>query len=119
MLSLSQAFEDKWKAKRASAKRSARGSMEGEPPKKAAQGPHPEEDVRNRGFDRGLQPEKVIGATDSSGELVRSGNNVIQGRGKETILTYTTMRCLTYFSVQSSDTRQTIAKAVMPVHHPH
>ena len=79
MLSLSQAFEDKWKAKRASAKRSARGSMEGEPPKKAAQGPHPEEDVRTRGFDRGLQPEKVIGATDSSGELVSSGNNVIQG----------------------------------------
>ena len=74
-----QAFEDKWKAKRASAKRSARGSMEGEPPKKAAQGPHPEEDVRTRGFDRGLQPEKVIGATDSSGELVSSGNNVIQG----------------------------------------
>ena len=77
MLPLSQAFEDKWKAKRASAKKSARGSMEGEPPAKAPRGPHPEEDVRVRGFDRGLQPEKIIGATDTSGELVRSGNNDI------------------------------------------
>ena len=48
-------------------KRSGRGSVEGEPGPKA---PHPEEDVRTRGFDRGLQPEKIIGATDSSGELV-------------------------------------------------
>ena len=62
----SQAFEDKLKAKKG-VKRSGRGSVEGEPASKA---PHPEEDVRTRGFDRGLQPEKIIGATDSSGELV-------------------------------------------------
>lgn len=29
-----------------------------------------EDDSKPRGFDRGLQPEKIIGATDSSGELM-------------------------------------------------
>merc|ERR1712133_135036 len=29
-----------------------------------------EEDSRARGFDRGLQAERIIGATDSSGELM-------------------------------------------------
>lgn len=63
---LLKAFEDKLKAKKG-VKRSGRGSVEGEPAPKA---PHPEEDVRTRGFDRGLQPEKIVGATDSSGELM-------------------------------------------------
>ncbi len=35
----------------------------------SSSGLHPEEDNRTRGFDRGLQPERIIGATDSSGEL--------------------------------------------------
>lgn len=32
--------------------------------------PHPVEDNRVRGFDRGLQAERIIGATDSTGELL-------------------------------------------------
>merc|ERR1711994_556943 len=36
----------------------------------AAKKPHPGEDGRIRGFDRGLQAERIIGATDSSGELM-------------------------------------------------
>jgi chromobox protein 1 len=36
----------------------------------AAKMKHPDEDARPRGFERGLQPERIIGATDSSGELM-------------------------------------------------
>ena len=38
-----------------------------QPPKKPA---HPGEENRVRGFDRGLQAEKIIGATDAAGELM-------------------------------------------------
>ena len=43
-----------------------------------------EEDNKPRGFDRGLQPERIIGATDSSGKgrgMVREGWRG-QGKGK-------------------------------------
>ena len=31
---------------------------------------HPEEIAKSRGFDRGLQADKIIGATDTGGELM-------------------------------------------------
>ena len=43
-------------------------AVEKEEPKKKAK-KSVEEDGRPRGFDRGLDPEKIIGATDSSGEV--------------------------------------------------
>ncbi|XP_059082270.1 chromobox protein homolog 1-like [Tigriopus californicus] len=72
---LIKAFEDKLKAKKDGAKKrksessggAAGGSTSGAstPTKR-----HPEEGVKPRGFDRGLQAERIIGATDSSGELM-------------------------------------------------
>merc|ERR1711997_205386 len=61
-------FEDKLKAKKESkGKKKSGGDGEGGERKADA---HPEEDARPRGFDRGLQAERIIGATDSSGELM-------------------------------------------------
>merc|ERR1712228_17920 len=58
-----KAFEDSFKER----KRKSEGGPSG-PAKKPKT--HPEEDARVRGFDRGLQAERIIGATDSSGELM-------------------------------------------------
>ncbi len=69
-----QAFEEKLKAKKESKKRKGGGrdtdGEDGATPPPAKRPPHPQEEARVRGFDRGLQAEKIIGATDSSGELM-------------------------------------------------
>jgi len=63
---LIKGFEDKLKVKKDSKGKRSKTGDDGPTAKKA----HPEEDARPRGFDRGLQPERIIGATDSSGELM-------------------------------------------------
>ncbi|XP_063226623.1 chromobox protein homolog 1-like [Bacillus rossius redtenbacheri] len=66
-------FEDNRKKKEAMKKDEAkkRKSTPGTDEKKpAAKKKHVEEDNKPRGFERGLDPEKIIGATDSSGELM-------------------------------------------------
>ena len=56
------------KMRKEQGKRKSVGGEDGDTP--TAKKLHPSEDMRPRGFDRGLQAERIIGATDSSGELM-------------------------------------------------
>ncbi|CAN8004323.1 unnamed protein product [Ixodes hexagonus] len=61
--------EDKKEDKKRSGTSKVNGSEDAAPKKKKAKASS-EDDTRPRGFDRGLEPERIIGATDSSGELM-------------------------------------------------
>lgn len=64
-------FEDRKKKKDAEKKRKPQNGLEESAKKKRKGGDKSaEDDNKPRGFDRGLQPERIIGATDSSGELM-------------------------------------------------
>nr|KAG5691712.1 hypothetical protein BaRGS_029477 [Batillaria attramentaria] len=66
-------FEDKKKKREQEKKRKSQNGLEessAKRKKKVSDAKSTEDDNKPRGFDRGLQPERIIGATDSSGELM-------------------------------------------------
>ncbi|XP_046405886.1 chromobox protein homolog 1-like isoform X2 [Ischnura elegans] len=64
---LISAFEKKLEGKRGKKQPASTNIEDKKPPKKKHM---VEDDNKPRGFDRSLEPEKIIGATDSSGELM-------------------------------------------------
>ncbi|KAJ8311803.1 hypothetical protein KUTeg_010646, partial [Tegillarca granosa] len=70
-------FEEKKKKREQEKKRKTQNGMEDssvKKKKKVAEVKTTEDDNKPRGFDRGLQPERIIGATDSSGELMKDSD---------------------------------------------
>lgn len=66
-------YEDKKKKREQEKKRKSQNGLEESTTKrkkKVSDAKSTEDDNKPRGFDRGLQPERIIGATDSSGELM-------------------------------------------------
>lgn len=69
---LISAYEEKAKKEKEDKKKKKGKDTEDDAPTSSRKRKHQqsEDDKKPRGFDRGLQPERVIGATDSSGELM-------------------------------------------------